>query len=141
MVISGDLQVIRPLVGGLLIGGSAAALLLFSGRVAGISGVFARFLIGDFGESGWRPAFLVGLIAAGIIGLLLRSGPPPFELHAGYAILVIGGLLVGVGTRVGNGCTSGHGVCGLANLSQRSLAATLTFMGIAIATVFVVQHL
>ena len=118
---------VAPLLGGALLGGSAGALLLAGGRVAGISGIVAGAIAGAR-ERGWRVAFLAGLVVAGVVGGLLAPGaagasPRPLGL------VVVAGLLVGVGTRLGGGCTSGHGVCGLGRLSKRSLAATLTFMG------------
>jgi uncharacterized membrane protein YedE/YeeE len=118
---------VAPLLGGALLGGAAGALLLAGGRVAGISGILAGAIAGAR-ERGWRVAFLAGLVVAGVVGGLLAPGaagasPRPLGL------VVVAGLLVGVGTRLGGGCTSGHGVCGLGRLSKRSLAATLTFMG------------
>lgn len=124
-----------PFLGGLLIGAGAAALLLLNGQIAGISGIASNVIRGQVGPFGWRIAFLVGLVApAAIIGL----GPTKFA--GGYGSLAVAGLLVGLGTRIGSGCTSGHGVCGLANLSPRSLVATLTFMATAMLTVYVVRH-
>ena len=114
-------------VGGLLIGLSASLLVLFNGRIAGISGVLGRALAPPDGERGWRLLFLAGLLAGGAAP---RSIGP----------LIFAGLLVGVGTRLGGGCTSGHGVCGIARLSPRSIAATLVFMTAGAATVFVARH-
>ncbi len=126
---------IRAFGGGLLIGGGAAALLLLNGRVAGISGIFDNAIHGISGEHGWRIAFLIGLLLpAAVLGL------GPVELPQGWPLIVVSGLLVGVGTRVGSGCTSGHGVCGIANLSRRSLLATAIFMSTAIVTVYIVRH-
>jgi len=131
---------ISALAGGVLIGLAATLLLWLSGRIAGISGIVGGVLQPRQGEVAWRAAFLVGLIAAGAAWLWLvpgaytpRQGFPP-------VLLVVAGLLVGFGTRLGNGCTSGHGVCGLGRLSLRSLAAVMTFMVTAIATTYIVRH-
>ena len=127
--------------GGALIGIASALLLAGNGRIAGISGIAGKLMGGLRNESGWRLAFLAGLLAGSVA--LLALAPQVFG-SAGWAPagqLVAAGLLVGYGTQLGNGCTSGHGVCGLARRSPRSLTATLTFMGIAGAVVFVVRHL
>jgi len=125
----------RALCGGLLIGAGAAALLLLNGRIAGISGILGNAVRGRAGGQGWRVAFLLGLVLpAAVFGL----GSIGFA--QGLPGLAVSGLLVGFGTRLGSGCTSGHGVCGLANLSPRSLAATATFMAVAGLTVFFVRH-
>jgi uncharacterized membrane protein YedE/YeeE len=121
--------------GGLLIGAGAAALLLLNGRVAGVSGILGSVVDGDAGEHGWRIAFLVGLA---LPALLFGTGQP--VLPRSWLLAVVAGLLVGYGTRLGSGCTSGHGVCGLANLSPRSLVAMLTFMFTAVVTLFVMRH-
>jgi uncharacterized membrane protein YedE/YeeE len=128
------------LVGGAVIGLSAVLLMALLGRLAGISGI-VRGLIGPApGEAGWRAAFLAGLVAGPILWGAVGGAVPPVELTAGPWGLAAGGSLVGVGTASGGGCTSGHGVCGLARLSPRSLVATLTFMAVGIATVFVTRH-
>jgi uncharacterized membrane protein YedE/YeeE len=121
--------------GGLLIGAGAAALLLLNGRVAGVSGILGSVVDGDAGEHGWRIAFLVGLA---LPALLFGTGQP--VLPRSWLLAVVAGLLVGYGTRLGSGCTSGHGVCGLANLSPRSLVAMLTFLFTAVVTLFVMRH-
>jgi len=126
---------LHALLGGALIGAAASLLLLANGRIAGVSGVLGRVAGTDFGEQGWRLAFLAGLLAP---ALLVGAGP--VQWHGGLPWAAASGLLVGFGTRLGRGCTSGHGVCGLANLSGRSLLATLVFMATAIVTVFVVRH-
>jgi uncharacterized membrane protein YedE/YeeE len=128
------------LAGGLLIGLAAAALILFNGRIAGISGIAGGLLRPSRGEIGWRLAFLLGLVAAPLV-YLLGAPLPAVRVEAGTATLIAAGLLVGIGTRYGAGCTSGHGVCGLSRLSPRSLAATAAFMLAGFATVFVVRHL
>ncbi len=128
------------LTGGLLIGIAAAALALFNGRIAGISGVLGGLLRLPKGDSGWRAAFVLGLIGAPLFYALAFTLPRP-EIDAGYGSLILAGLLVGIGTRYGAGCTSGHGVCGLSRLSPRSTVATLAFMGAGFATVYVLRHL
>ena len=127
--------------GGLLIGGAAALLLMLTGRIAGVSGMFATMVrIADAGPP-WKlaAAFIVGLpIGAALTSLLIHK--PDIEVTSSAPLLIAAGLLVGFGTRLGNGCTSGHGVCGIGRLSPRSIAATLTFMAAAIATVFITRH-
>ena len=128
--------------GGLLIGTSAALYLLLTGRIAGVSGMAASATrIGSGGTPRSQAiAFIAGLpLGAVLVAAFVRS--PQIEISSSIPLLIVAGLLVGFGTRLGNGCTSGHGVCGMARLSYRSIAATLTFMAAAIATVFVVRHL
>lgn len=128
------------LAGGLLLGLAAAALILLRGQVLGISGIVGGLLRPSTGETGWRIAFIAGmLVAPGLWSLFAAPVAPRFPM--GPLGLVVAGLLVGWGTRHGSGCTSGHGVCGLARLSPRSLVATLAFMGTGFATVFVLRHL
>ncbi|MEM8511308.1 putative membrane protein YedE/YeeE [Massilia sp. MP_M2] len=126
--------------GGLLIGLAAALLVLFNGRIAGISGIVGGLLRPAPGERGWRIAFLAGLIVAPLV-YMLAAPLPAMHIDAGTGTLIAAGLIVGIGTRYGAGCTSGHGVCGLARASARSLAATLAFMGAGFATVFIIRHL
>lgn len=126
--------------GGLLIGLAVALFVLFNGRIAGISGIVGGLLRPAPGERGWRIAFLLGLVAAPLV-YTLAAPLPAMRIDAGTGTLIAAGLLVGIGTRYGAGCTSGHGVCGLARGSARSLAATLAFMGAGFATVFIVRHL
>jgi uncharacterized membrane protein YedE/YeeE len=128
------------LAGGVLLGLAAALFILLNGRILGISGIVAGLLRPAPGDAGWRLSFLLGLLAAPLLYLLL-AGPIEARIDAGWAVVVIAGLLVGIGTRYGAGCTSGHGVCGLSRLSPRSLVATLAFMGAGFATVFAVRHL
>ena len=128
------------LAGGALIGLAAGAFVLLNGRIAGISGIAGGLLRVARGDIGWRIAFLAGLIGAPLVYGLMSPLPVP-NVNAGTTMLVVAGVLVGVGTRLGSGCTSGHGVCGLSRLSLRSLVATITFMGVGFATVFVVRHL
>ena len=127
-------------IGGVVIGLAAALLVLVNGRVAGISGIVGGMLRPRAGEFGWRLAFTAGLIVAPIAYALIAR-QPAITIDAGYPVLVIAGLLVGIGTRYAGGCTSGHGVCGLSRLSPRSLVATLAFMAAGFATVFVVRHM
>jgi len=131
------------LLGGVALGLASAIFVLFNGRILGISGILGGLMTPRWGDIGWRLSFLLGLAAAPTV--FTRLAPAGFlsapRIDAGYGLIVIAGLLVGLGTRYGSGCTSGHGVCGLSRLSPRSLVATLTFMGAGFATVFVVRHL
>lgn len=129
------------LSGGVLIGVAAAMLALLNGRVAGISGIVGGLLAPLRGEVGWRLAFVGGLVLAPAVMLVAFNELPAPRIDASFGTLVLAGLLVGIGTSYGSGCTSGHGVCGLSRLSPRSLVATLAFMGAGMATVFVVRHL
>ena len=136
-----EFEVAMPLLGGVLIGMAAAMLLLFSGQIAGISGIFGGMLFQQGGERTWRSAFVAGLIGGGL-GLY---GISP-ELFAntsgrGFVAVMLAGLLVGIGTRIGGGCTSGHGVCGIGRLSGRSLVATVTFVLAGMVLVALVQPL
>lgn len=125
-----------PLVGGgALIGLAAALLMALTGRIAGISGIYGRLIGGDMGRGGWQLFFMAGLI----LPVFLMPRPELTSPVAAYA-MILAGLLVGLGTRIGSGCTSGHGVCGIANFSWRSLVATLMFMFSAAMTVFVIRH-
>ena len=128
------------LLGGVLIGLSAAALLIGHGRIAGVSGILDDALRNRGGELTWRLLFLVGLVGGGL--LISRVHPEAFPAHHVLSgpLLAAAGLLVGFGTRLGNGCTSGHGVCGIGRLSPRSILATLVFMAAGAATVFIVRH-
>jgi uncharacterized membrane protein YedE/YeeE len=135
-----DLTPWSALGGGLLIGLAVAMFVLVNGRIAGISGILGGLLRPVPGERGWRIAFLLGLVAAPLV-YTLAAPLPAMRIDAGTGMLIAAGLLVGIGTRYGAGCTSGHGVCGLARGSARSLAATLAFMGAGFATVFIVRHL
>ena len=127
------------LAGGALIGLAAALFVLLNGRIAGISGVLGGLLRPVRGDVGWRLAFVLGLVGAPLAYVLFTAVPLP-RIDAGWPALVLAGLLVGVGTRYGAGCTSGHGVCGLSRLSPRSLAATAVFMGAGFVTVFLLRH-
>lgn len=127
------------LAGGLVIGVAAAAFVLFNGRIAGISGIVGGLLRPAAGGIGWRVAFLLGLVGAPL-AYGLFAALPDATVDADAATLAAAGLLVGIGTRYGAGCTSGHGVCGLSRMSPRSLVATLAFMFAGFVTVFVMRH-
>jgi uncharacterized membrane protein YedE/YeeE len=127
------------LAGGLLIGMAVALLLLFNGRIAGISGIVGGLLRPVRGDVTWRAAFVAGLVAAPLARLVVAA-LPRLHVAADTPTLVVAGLLVGIGTRYGSGCTSGHGVCGLSRGSWRSLVATATFMAAGFVVVFVVRH-
>jgi uncharacterized protein len=129
------------LLGGALIGLAASALMLLSGRIAGISGIFGGLIAPGANDRNWRLAFIAGLIAAPLIGALAFDVPlPKPTMPASLLLIAIAGLLVGFGSRLGGGCTSGHGVCGIARLSARSIVATVIFMAAAIATFAVARH-
>ena len=130
----------HALMGGALVGTAAALFVLLNGRIAGISGVLGGLLRPVKGDVAWRAAFVIGLIVAPLIYLLFGSPPKP-RIDADYGSILLAGLLVGVGTRYGAGCTSGHGVCGLSRLSPRSLVATVAFMAAGFVTVFAIRHL
>lgn len=128
------------LAGGILLGLASAIFILVNGRILGISGILGGLLRPKSGDVGWRLAFVLGMLVAPLLYVLLAD-PVTVRIDAGWATLVIAGLLVGVGTRFGSGCTSGHGVCGLSRLSPRSLVATLAFMGAGFVTVYLMRHL
>jgi uncharacterized protein len=131
---------LSALIGGALIGLAAALTMLLTGRIAGISGICGGLLSGPANDRPWRIALLAGLIAAPLIsGAFGRPLPLP-DMPASWAVVIAGGLLVGFGTRMAGGCTSGHGVCGIARISPRSIAATLIFMGVAVVVVAVTRH-
>jgi uncharacterized membrane protein YedE/YeeE len=126
--------------GGALIGLAAAILILVNGRIAGISGILGGLFRPNKGDIGWRMSFVAGLILAPLIyGVFYVL--PGIQVDASFGVLIVAGLLVGVGTRYGSGCTSGHGVCGISRLSPRSIAATIIFMVAGFLTVFLLRHL
>ena len=129
------------LAGGALIGLSATVLLLLNGQIAGVSGVLSGLLGPTRGDIVWRVLFLAGLVLGAVLFSGIPSATVAIEIDASLPVLIGGGLLVGFGTRMGGGCTSGHGVCGVARLSPRSIIATLVFLGCGMASVFVVRHL
>ncbi|AUT64425.1 YeeE/YedE family protein [Paraburkholderia terrae] len=131
---------VLSLTGGLVIGAAVAVLVLFNGRVAGISGIFGGLLGWPRDDVNWRLAFLAGLVGAPVIAGLLGK-PAQAEIEASWGVILAAGFLVGMGTRYASGCTSGHGVCGLSRGSVRSLVATATFMVAGFLTVFVQRHL
>lgn len=131
---------LAPLLGGALIGTAAVVLMAGVGRIAGVSGIVGGALAGSRGDTAWRWLFLASLVVGAGLHRLFATDPIVARTDFPIAALVIGGLLVGVGTRLGSGCTSGHGVCGLARLSPRSLVATATFMATGMATVWLVRH-
>ena len=128
------------LIGGAIIGAAAALFAVLNGRIAGVSGILGGLARPQAGDISWRIAFVAGLIAAPLAWRLLAA-LPEIRVDASVPVLVAAGLLVGVGTRYGGGCTSGHGVCGVARASPRSIAATLVFMAAGFATVYVARHL
>ncbi|WP_449410838.1 YeeE/YedE family protein [Methylobacterium komagatae] len=132
---------VSAVLGGAMIGASASLLLLFNGRIAGISGILGGLLAPPSRETGWRAAFVAGLVVAPLAYAGLGGSLPPVTVGASFPLLILAGLLVGFGARLGAGCTSGHGVCGLGRGSPRSLAATGTFMAVAVLTVIVMRHL
>jgi uncharacterized membrane protein YedE/YeeE len=128
-------------IGGVLIGLSATVLWLANGRIAGVSGIVGSLWTPRSGDITWRIAFLIGLIAAPAVYWMAGGELPPITVSVPWPVIMMAGLLVGFGTRLGGGCTSGHGVCGLARLSPRSLVATGSFMATAIVTSFILRHL
>lgn len=130
---------VSAIAGGLMIGLAAALFILLNGRIAGISGILGGLLTPKTNDIGWRLAFLAGLIGAPLAWLAFRS-LPAIRIDADYPTLILAGLIVGIGTRYGSGCTSGHGVCGISRLSLRSIVATLSFMATGFLTVYLVRH-
>jgi uncharacterized membrane protein YedE/YeeE len=128
------------ITGGALIGVASALFVLFNGRIAGITGIMGGLIRPKAGDIGWRVTFVLGLIMAPIVWRLF-SPIPTIGIEANNTLLAIAGLIVGISTRYGSGCTSGHGVCGISRLSPRSIIATLTFMGTGFLTVYVVRHI
>lgn len=131
---------INSLAGGMLIGVAVSILILFNGKIAGISGILGGVLKFKAEDAGWRLIFLLGLLISPVIYSIFFA-LPKVTLHPGHWAVLTAGLLVGLGTRYGSGCTSGHGICGLSRLSVRSLVATITFMLAGIVTVFITHHL
>ena len=131
---------ISAAIGGGLIGFSAVLLMLLTGRIAGISGIFGGLLDPGNNDKGWRIAFIAGLILAPVISGWIGYAMPTPQMPASWTVIIAAGLLVGFGTRMGGGCTSGHGICGVARFSDRSIAATVIFMLAAIVTVAVTRH-
>ncbi|OXX31759.1 hypothetical protein B9J90_17840 [Vibrio sp. V09_P4A23P171] len=131
----------ESLLGGVLLGISTSFMLLFNGKIAGISGVLTGLMTPQTRDFAWRLLFALGMVTGGAIAVWFLNAQVPQTFNFNNGVLALAGLLVGVGTRLGNGCTSGHGICGVGRLSTRSIAATGTFMGVAAITVFVRLHL
>ena len=136
-----EFSVLNSLLGGAIIGLAAGLLLFFNGRIAGVSGILGGVLLPRTGEWLWRALFLIGLAIGGLVASGFSVGVISFGLERSFPALIVAGLLVGVGTRMGAGCTSGHGLCGMARLSPRSMVATGTFFFTGVVTVYVVNHL
>lgn len=134
-----DFTPISASIGGFMIGAAAVTLMAFNGRIAGIAGIIGGVFGSAGRDRGWRMAFVLGLIAGPYVTMLAGKSMPEVDIAASFPTVVAGGLLVGFGTRLGNGCTSGHGVCGLARFSPRSAAATVVFMVTAAVVVSVVR--
>jgi hypothetical protein len=128
-------------IGGVLIGVAAVLLLLANGRLAGISGIVGGLLAPPFSDAAWRLTFVAGLWLGAVAFMAAKGGPIAVAIQASLPVMGVAGFLVGVGTRMGGGCTSGHGICGIARLSKRSMVATIVFIATAMVTVFVVRHL
>lgn len=129
------------LFGGMLLGVSTTLLLLLNGKIAGISGILGGLFTPKAQDTAWRWLFIIGLVVGGVFGVRLFAAEVPLQYSSSTGMLIIAGLLVGLGTRLGNGCTSGHGICGIGRLSLRSIVATGIFMLVAGITVFVRLHL
>ena len=136
-----DFTPVSALVGGLVIGTAAALLLVFNGKISGVSGILGGLFQRDYRDMPWRIAFLIGLVAAPMLYAAFGGDLPIVKIESSAGLLVVAGLLVGFGTRLGAGCTSGHGVCGIGRASPRSLVATAIFLTVAAATVFITRHL
>lgn len=136
-----DFTPVSGLVGGLLIGLGVTLLLVLNGRIGGISGIVGGLLaFGGRGELGWRAAFVAGLVLGALVYVLATGAASPVQVGASLPVVLAGGFLVGFGTRLGSGCTSGHGLCGLARFSRRSVIATAVFFGVAMLTVLLTRH-
>lgn len=136
-----EFTALQSLIGGALIGTSAVLLMAFHGRIAGLTGILSGLLPPEISRDWqWRIAFLAGMIAAPIVYGLAAGRMPEVQSSASAAVLLAGGIIVGIGVTFGSGCTSGHGVCGLARFSRRSLAAVVTFMASTAMTVFITRH-
>ena len=135
-----DFTPVSGLVGGLLIGLAVALLLVLNGRIGGISGIVGGLLAFGGPDLGWRAAFVAGLVLGALAYALSAGTASLVDVRVSLPVVVVGGILVGFGTRLGSGCTSGHGLCGLARFSRRSVVATAVFFGVAILTVFLTRH-
>tara|TARA_B100000609_G_scaffold199292_1_gene201836 strand:- start:2044 stop:2466 length:423 start_codon:yes stop_codon:yes gene_type:complete len=132
-------QILPPLVGGILIGLASLGMMFFNGRIAGISGIFRGGLLPEAGETLWRWVFVGGLVAGGVVMMFVKPTVFPTTFVSKWPVYVVAGLLVGFGTRLGSGCTSGHGICGISRFSARSIVATLTFITTGAITVFLMK--
>ena len=140
-VIETEFTPLASLAGGLLIGAAAVLLMLFHGRIAGATGILIGFVVpSGMADWGWRAAFVAGMVSGPLAFLAITGALPAVQVAMPMAALAIGGVIVGVGVTLGSGCTSGHGVCGTARFSKRSIAATLTFMAATTVTVFIIRH-
>jgi len=135
-----DFTPVSGLLGGGLVGLAVALMLLLNGRIAGISGIVGGLLTLKLRETAWRAAFVAGLVFGALAYILVADDASAVQVLAPLPVVVVGGLLVGFGTRLGSGCTSGHGLCGMARFSRRSMVATATFFGVAMLTVFLTHH-
>ncbi|MFW5740005.1 MAG: YeeE/YedE family protein [Myxococcota bacterium] len=136
-----DSAILAPIIGGILIGLGASALMLFNGKIAGVSGIFGGILSPKAGDFAWRAAFIAGIIVGGIALFVVRPDMFGVGVERSLPVILLGGLLVGFGARLGSGCTSGHGVCGIARLGPRSIVATLTFIATGAVAAYVVNHI
>ncbi|MEM8845039.1 MAG: YeeE/YedE thiosulfate transporter family protein [Pseudomonadota bacterium] len=132
---------VMSLLGGVLIGLAAIGLLFFNGRIGGISGIFGGLLNAQKGDTAWRAIFIFGLVVGGFLVSIFNPNILEFHIDRSVLAIIIGGLLVGFGSRLGSGCTSGHGVCGVGRLAPRSLIATCVFITTGIFSVYLVNHL
>lgn len=139
-MVMADFTPVSALAGGVLIGIAATLLLALNGRIAGVSGIAGGLLTPARGDIAWRVVFIAGLVVGAAAYGLVSPQPMTIRIEASLPLLLLGGLLVGAGTQLGRGCTSGHGVCGIARLSPRSIVATLVFMASAAVTVYLVRH-
>jgi uncharacterized protein len=136
----GSFTPVSGLMGGLLIGLAVTLMMLLNSRIAEISSIVSGLLTPKSGDTGWRAAFVVGLLLGALAFILAVGGPTQVDVLASPPAILIGGLLVGFGTRMGSGCTSGHGLCGIARFSRRSIVATAIFFGVAMLTAFLTYH-
>ncbi|HCL4246237.1 YeeE/YedE family protein [Pseudomonas aeruginosa] len=132
---------VSGLVGGMLIGVASVLMLWGTGRIAGISGIFGGLLTPARGDIAWRAFFVAGMLLGGLLWPLISGEPLPVELQVSWPLMLLAGVLVGFGTRLGSGCTSGHGVCGIGRLAPRSMVATAVFMASAFLTTFIIHHI
>jgi hypothetical protein len=135
------MEYLGPILGGLLIGLAASGLMLFLGRIAGVSGIFSGLLKPTTGDLAWRLAFVLGLVAGGAVLFILTPATFSSTLDRSVITIALGGLLVGFGARLGSGCTSGHGVCGMARIGPRSIIATMTFIASGVLVTYFANHI